>query len=503
MKKVTLLISILFLLTVSQANAFEFCKDGIVGEDNLRIISVDDMLKENAKEWKWENTQNIEIEIRVENKEDQAKDYVIEAVFLENEHKTKIVEDKDNLETEINLEAKERKSISLNFKIDKDADENNYNLFIKFYEKGNENKKCVENSEEELVLEKIEICSEGNVDEEDLEITKIQDNKNDWKWSPEDTLEISLDLSNKYFSERTFITKLVMLDENNNEIDFAEDSSNVEDELTLAEDEEDTSIFEFKLKSDIADGTYKLYAKAYDKENDNICTALKAEDKSNPIQIKIEREKDRVIVKEVTGPTEITVNSVVEYTVKISNTGSENQEKVAIEIYNKNLGLKQTYEIENLTSGREGSATFSFMVPENATIGEEKIVFSAKFKYDNKKDYYEEFSENNIRYEVKILEEIVEEEIIQEETIEEVINETEEIPEEIIQNETIENKIGSAITGNVVGQSSKKSLWPIIIGILAISIVGVLLLLRKSKKSKEHEYIEYPSANRRYTASLN
>ncbi len=74
MKRGMLTIFLLLLIaTLAQATAFEFCDDGIVGEDKLRIISVDDMLKDNAREWKWQESQNIEIEVRVENKADESK----------------------------------------------------------------------------------------------------------------------------------------------------------------------------------------------------------------------------------------------------------------------------------------------------------------------------------------------------------------------------------------------------------------------------------------------
>ncbi|HDL02385.1 MAG TPA: hypothetical protein ENH20_00960, partial [Candidatus Pacearchaeota archaeon] len=82
MKKVILFLT---LLLITQASAFEFCDEGIQGESNLRLISVDDMLKDNSKEWTWESLAEIEIEARVENNEDEDTTYILEATFRDSD----------------------------------------------------------------------------------------------------------------------------------------------------------------------------------------------------------------------------------------------------------------------------------------------------------------------------------------------------------------------------------------------------------------------------------
>lgn len=502
MKKGVLLV-LLLIMVAAQVSAYEFCDNGITGEDNLRIISVDDMLKDNNREWKWEALQNIELEIRVENREDAAKDYVIEVIFVENDNKVNIVENKDNLEEEISLSGNERKSISLNFQIEEDVDVGDYELYVKFYKNGDEDEECTENSEEIIKIEKVELCEDGNVDADDLEITRITDeekeNDESWKWAPGNKVEISVDVSNKEYAERNFIVELIMLDENNNEVEFAQ--SGTEEETNLDEGEDDTVEFSFELNSNIAEGKYNLYAKMYDEENDNICTMLKAEEISNYKQITIEKEKNNVIISSVSGPEEIQTNSEVIYTATIKNLGSENEEKVLVILYNYALGLRETTVVENLESGQEKEAVLSFILPDNATLGQHKILFSTEFKYDNKKDIYRGFpaDSDDIKYIINVLENV--EEVPIEENIEETNETTNEtiIEDVIVEDEAA--KTMALITGNVVGDSNKISIWPVTILLLFVAIVGIFLFFKKPRR--QSEYIEKPMVIRKYKARLN
>ena len=111
MKKILLTIITISLLV--QVSAFEFCEDGTVGETNLRLISIDDMLKDNSKEWTWSTSEKIEIEARIENKNDESETYILEAIFIENDEEITVAKDSGDLKEEFTLSAEERKSISL------------------------------------------------------------------------------------------------------------------------------------------------------------------------------------------------------------------------------------------------------------------------------------------------------------------------------------------------------------------------------------------------------
>jgi LPXTG-motif cell wall-anchored protein len=497
MKKVML--TILTISLLMQVSAFEFCDEGIVGENDLRLISIDDMLKDNSKEWVWSTSEKVEIEARIENRNDDDATYILEAIFKDGDETIKVAEDSDDLKKDFSLSGNERKSVSLNFEIDEDADEDEYDLYIKFYKEGDEDEQCVENSEEQIEIEKIELCESGNVDENDLEIETIKDEMDDnqieWEWQPGNEIEVSVNLKNKEYSQRTFIIELIMFDENNQEMIFTD---NAIQDITLDEDEEDQTNLYFTLASEIEEGEYTLYAKAYDEDNEEICTSLKAESKSNPKKVSVERPERKVVIINVEGPKETKTFQEVNYTATITNFGNENEEKISLLIYNYKLGIKEIIEISDLDSGETENITFQFMMPDNVSLSKHALLFSAEYEYNERSNYYESMTseKDEIRYYITLSEGTPEEE-----AIEEVITNETIIEQEItVQNETNETSspIKTTITGNVIGTSSKSSNWPILIGLVILAGIGIYLFFKKPQKKKTSE----PIIVRRHTAKL-
>jgi hypothetical protein len=500
------LILTLFLILFSQASAFEFCEDGNQGGKYLRLISVDDMLKENPKEWKWESSQKIEIEARVENRGSVTGTYILEATFRDNEGEIKIIENEDDLKESFSLSAGERKSISLNFQIKESASKGEYNLYIKFYKENSEDEECIENSEEQIKIEKIELCEYDEVDKENLEIESIMDNggdnENEWEWTPSNKIEISVELNNQKYSERNFAVELIMLDEENNEISFAKNSEDIEKNISIGENESKNINFIFTLQSDIGEGDYKLYTKVYDENNESICTTLKAQSTSNPAIITIEKSKKSVAVTEVIGPEETISGSKISYNVTITNLGSSDEERVSVVAYNNKLNIKEKVVVKNLNSGETENTILTITIPTNSSLARYPILFSTEYEYDEKIDYFRSSSKENeeIKYYLEIIK--GEPEIIEE-------NETIEIEENEITNEAkietiVENKTAkviTTITGNAVGSSSKTLSWAIGIGLLTMIAAGTFILISKRNKLKYYPE-DQPIIRRRYTARL-
>jgi len=496
MKKNVILLLVIIIL-INQVSSFEFCQDGEQGENEIRLISVNDMLKENSKEWKWETSQKIEIETRVENKNDDEATYIIEAIFKDKEKTIKIAKDSDDLKKEFSLSSNQRKSISLEFKTNKEIDAKKYNLYIKFYKKNNEDRECVENSEEKIEIEKIEICKNGKVSENDLELDKIkdktEDNEREWEWEPGSNIEISLNLENKDYSKRDFEIELIFLNENNEKISLIKDIDDAKKEENLDKNENEKINFNFALKSGITEGYYKLYAKAYDKNDEDICTSLKAETKSSPIRIKIKRPKRKVIVTKVTGPKSLETSSNAQYTAKITNLGSKTEERIQAVIYSKLLKIKEKIMFTNLKAGKEKTITFNISIPENATLKKHAIIFSTEYEYNEKQDYYnsESKKEDDIKYYVTIS---------KKKEIPKIITPTNKtIIKEPIDNATKIPK--TTITGNVIGTPKESPNWIILIGFLIIIIIGIYLFFKKPKKPETPKTAE-PKIIKRYTAKL-
>lgn len=507
-KRTFLIFSLIILTIVSQVQAYEFCDEGTQGKTNLRIISVDDMLESNSREWYWEAEQDIELEIRVENKEDSTNDYKAEIIFLdEEEDSIRVAEDNDDLEKEFSLSSDERKSIVMNFKVDEDTKEDEYDMYVKVYKDGNEDSVCLQEEPITITIEKIEICDDEKVDDDELEITSITDEKEDndeeWSWTPGDDIEISVDLENKDYSERNFIVELVMLDEDNNEIDFAKDSGDLEEETELDEDESDTVKFSFTLDNDFDEGSYTLYAKAYDEDDSDICTSLKAEESTNPITVEVEKEERRVIISEVKGPETVEFSKKLEYSITVENLGRETEDKVAAIVYITPLKIREVVEISDLESGETKTVNISVKIPENATSISQKAIFSTEYEYDNKKDIYRSESKDSEdkKLYITLLKSTTE---IEEEGTKTEENITKEVNETIIEEENTQKPEETVISGNVVGKSSNKPNWLVILGLIALAGVGVFFFTKKPKKIKDVPVIT-PNVNiaRRYTARLN
>ncbi|MCK4996897.1 hypothetical protein KAS08_01210 [Candidatus Pacearchaeota archaeon] len=510
----------LFLVITASVFAYEFCEDGVVGSKNLRLISVDDMLNQNSIEWTWEPEETVEIEARVENKDSSSNNYVLEVIFVNEDGNTvDLAKDDDDLEVDFSLSSGERESILINFEVNEDIDEDDYDMYVKMYKHGDEDLQCVENEKETVTIDKVELCEDGNVKARDLEITDITDEEKDnddkWEWSPGNDIEISLKLENKDYSERNFVVELIMLDENNEEITFAKDKDNLKEESTIDEGDDDIFNFDFEIRNELDAGSYTFYAKAYAEDDGDICTSLRAEDADNRVVVNINRVNKKVIVTKVVGPTESETNAVLTYTATVTNMGSKSEEKVAVIAYNRLLGIREVIEINNLDTGEEQSVEFKIEIPLIAKLAIHKILFSTEYEYDEKVEHFRSSSDEDDDKKIILT-------LTQGEFEEEVENETGEVEnetEKVEINETLfeeemrgeEEVPGAVITGNVVGKTSKPINWFGILVFIVLAGVGVFLFLKKPKilsslkKTKPYgeEPIVTPNVTRRYTARLN
>jgi hypothetical protein len=499
------------ILLAGQISAFEFCEDGEVGENNLRLISLDDMLKDNSKEWTWESYQEIELEARVENKDDSSGAYILEIIFKDGEKTVDIAEDEENLEKEIELKANERKSISIEFEVTEDIEIDEYEVYAKFYKKNSEDEECTENSEETVSIEKIEICEDGEVDKDELEISNIEDEEKDndksWNWAPGNDIAITLDLENKKLPETDFQVELIFLDEQNEEVFLSENSDDMIKSTTIDEDEEDDIAFNFKLRPDLEESEYTMYVKAYDEDDEEICTSEKAQTRANPITIKIQREERKVTVSEVKGPENAQTSSTIEYEATITNFGSKTEEKILARMYNYNLEIREEIEFEDVEAGEKRTANFIATIPENVSEKKYPLLFSVEYEYNEKQDYYKSLpdEEDEIRKYITISKK-PEEKINEENKTNEKSNQTNEEGNQTLSNETKRNSTeeGKVITGNAIGTREKSPNWILLSILIILAIIGIYLFFKKPrmKKKKETTMETMPKPIRRYTAKL-
>ncbi len=499
MKKV---ISIfMLLLLIGFVNSFEFCSDEINGQKELRIISLSDMLIENNKEWNWEVNQHIEVEVRVWNLKSSSEKYILEMGFLKNGELSNITENINDLSKEFILGADERRSVSFEFKIDKDIEFDDYQLIVKFYKKGSEDSFCVQNNEIVLNLNYPSVCNKENIEVEDLNIISISDKNlaklGSWNWKPYDEIGIDVKIENNNYNENLFV-ELVLLDENKKDINFTKDS--VIKKITLEKGNSTTINFNFLLNSDLSSGNYELYSKVY---NNNDCQSLKAKTKTSPIYVNVEKNENDVIIKKVYGNSNSFFGKTEKYILTIVNLG-DSEKKVGVIAYNYFLNLSSVIEIENMSSGEIRNVSVDIPIPLNLNLSRVKIEFSTKFDYDEKNNIYKKYSseDDDISYFLTI----TNSSLINSNNISKDKNITREeisIPLDIEKgSNNFTNESQYYLDKN---EKSLKYLW-IIVCIFVFCLIIFIILLFFRNKNQKIKYINKPIVEpkivRRYTASL-
>jgi hypothetical protein len=481
------------ILLITQTSAYEFCINGEKDTSALRIISIDDMLQTNLKEWTWGPGETIELEARVENRDESSNNFILEITFVQNNSRNNITIDKEKIEYEFTLSGKERKTIPIDFEIKENASIGDYTLYAKLYEKNEENKKCIENSEENIKIEKIQLCSKTIAKEEDLKITKItdrgEDNKEEWTWKTNNNLKVAVELKNYNYEEKTFITELILLDKNNQQINLTNNQHNTKTTKTISKDKSETFYFNFKLNDNLSIGKYTLYAKSYEENNEsNICISQKAQSTSKPVLITIQRNTHDVTIKTASGPATAKPGTNIKYPVTVINRGLQDESKVKIIAYNYHLNIEEKIVIENLSSKQESTINFSFNIPSNTTEQRYKIKFSTEFEYDKNKNYYRAESKD-------------------EDDLEKYITITNNPPKpQTKENNTItlKTKNETSNTTTTKRDNTKTSytiIWLIIIGVI-LGLVAGIIYKKKTPHTKMKQSPE-PKIIRRYKARLN
>lgn len=244
---------------------------------------------------------------------------------------------------------------------------------------------------------------DNETSEDQLEIISIteptQEDSENWAWLPTQNVNIEVKLENKNFATRDFLLELFFLNKEDSIKKMTE--TNLEQTISLEQDKTKTLNFSFQLDSPSL-GDYFLYAKLADANNQSICTSLKATSTSDETTITIEEIEKIIVVKNIIGPENITQGSYGIYTVDVANYGNAPEGKISVIAYNANLKIRETQEIENLAIDETKTVTFAINIPENATLGQEKFLFSTEYGYDERAEYYHESSDKEKAFFIQI-----------------------------------------------------------------------------------------------------
>ena len=168
----------------------------------------------------------------------------------------------------------------------------------------------------------LELC-QNKTSADLLEIIKISDTtntQNNWTWTTKENVKISVEAENKNISQNDFIIELFFYDEDEQlENNFVQDGNSITKTINMSEGETTTTNFAFEVNN-IPSGTYSLYVKITNENNETICTSLRAETENNKINISVKQENKLVVIRNITGPSTISPGVYAEYIVNIIGT---------------------------------------------------------------------------------------------------------------------------------------------------------------------------------------
>lgn len=338
-----------------------------------------------------------------------------------------------------------------------------------------------------------ELC-DNRISEDKLEITQITDpeqtNGATWSWGQTDDIKISVDVENKNLTQRDFQLELFLLDEDLQEVNFTSTNTNPKQTTSIDEGGQETLNLSFKLK-ELTHPFYYLYAKLTDKNNESICTSLKATSTAEESIIGIKEEEKIIIVRKIKGPTNTTPGSKIEYIVEIINFGASTEGTVSAIMYNSHLKIREKREITNLEAGKSKTVTFNLTIPENASLTQESFFFSTEYDYDEEKGIYYQSSDKTKTFYTQIIQNQSTQITQTQENTAQIENQTKNQTVLIAQEEETETE-------------KIPYLWPIIITfIIAIMIaISTSLFLKYKKNQYLNDTPSAPTPANTYVAEI-
>jgi hypothetical protein len=231
-----------------------------------------------------------------------------------------------------------------------------------------------------------DFCKYGEVG--DLEIYDIEDdtkdNEDEWIWHPLDAIKITVDeIYNGFDKDKNIRVEYALYGGNGRKVDFGDMDTYTT--LSIRDEDDEDVFFEFQVPADVEDGTYTLFVKAFLKnDEDEGCTSTFGNAEYYK-EVTIGREDDRAVVvdKNELPALEATCGEAVDMNIKVYNIGIEDEDKVLVNIYNKELGIDLSSVITDLREGYSDEVFFNFDIPTDATEKSYNFDVIIYYNYDD------------------------------------------------------------------------------------------------------------------------
>jgi hypothetical protein len=240
-------------------------------------------------------------------------------------------------------------------------------------------------------------CRNGTVGElfiSDISISSSGDDDEEWK--PLDEIRVNAEVENPSSDNiRSVNLVLGLIDSNGRnvagDLTFTNEDEDRINLGTIEDDSNEEGTFEFTVPADLDSGDYQLVVKAYSSSagESNQCADTSTGSLTQTVSVEEETDEGKFIAfTDIRlSPTQSVCGDSVTLTFDVANIGSDDQDRVRVNLYNKALGIDSFQEIRNLDSGDEVSMSFTFTVPQ-VNDGNYNLELTADYDYRNN-DYRE------------------------------------------------------------------------------------------------------------------
>lgn len=203
-----------------------------------------------------------------------------------------------------------------------------------------------------------------------IEEIKNEDDLSGEDFEPLDVLKVEIKINN-YDDEdkQTAVAEMVLVQRDS---DLEDTDAKVK--VKISDDSSETVKLNMTIPANAREGAAYIYVKVYNDDDDDNCEQV-------VIPINIEKSNRAVIPDKVDYSASSMCASTFTFSAEAANVGEEDEDKVDMTL----TAFGKMYEdtIDNLDSG-ETSSRFSFEVevPQNATVGQNKMILSFDYNYD-------------------------------------------------------------------------------------------------------------------------
>ncbi|MDP1696081.1 MAG: putative S-layer protein [archaeon] len=232
-------------------------------------------------------------------------------------------------------------------------------------------------------------CSNGqagnNISVSGIDISS--DGADDETWKPLDTITIDVDFENTGDDDlKDIYVEMGLYDstgkKKTGELTFSSSGDEKNDYGSLDSGDDDTVTFEFQIPADMKEDTYTLAIKAYsDKTGEDVdCD----DDISQTVDVEKEDDEGKFIAFDniLLSPTEATCGDTVTLSFRAYNVGDEDQDKVNVSVFSKDLKFSNAEETSNLDMGDSITPSYSFVVPSGLADKTYSIEIDAEYDYN-------------------------------------------------------------------------------------------------------------------------